>query len=110
MEPIRRQFCLLLLQGFLLIVFTVVFVVMSRFIYVEFGWKIYTRVGCNSDLRCEAPIPCAHSYVMYSIAAYPQCLPVNQPWHIKCVHKSIRIYMGVIIRYRLLILYQFLLI
>ncbi|CAI8024621.1 hypothetical protein GBAR_LOCUS14297 [Geodia barretti] len=38
-------------QGFLLIVFTVVFVVMSRFIYVEFGWKIYTRVGCNSDLR-----------------------------------------------------------
>jgi hypothetical protein len=42
---------LALANGFLLIAFTVVFVVMSRFIYVEFGWKIYTRVGCNSDLR-----------------------------------------------------------
>jgi hypothetical protein len=50
-DPITTVGYLALANALMLFVFTIVFVIMSRSIYVEFGWKIYTRVGCNSDLR-----------------------------------------------------------
>ena len=40
-------------QAILLLIFTIIFLVFSLFIYVEFGWKTYVLVDCNPAMRCK---------------------------------------------------------